>query len=183
MLTWLMQLHLMLKIFVGDAWLAPWIFFENFYSEFLLCKTCTICHTRFIYSFNRRKVRWHIQDIYSFVFYLVRTTFFYFVRRFFFSTISCARLFILYVVFIFYYLVRTTFFISLIVFSFLLYRAHDFIFYNRTLHFKRGYLQTEKRKKRKETKRNGKKKKRKENKEKSNEKKRKKTKRKKTKTK
>ena len=30
----LMQLHLMLKIFVGDAWLAPWIFFENFYSEF-----------------------------------------------------------------------------------------------------------------------------------------------------
>ena len=30
----LMQLHLMLKIFVGDAWLAPWIFFENFCSKF-----------------------------------------------------------------------------------------------------------------------------------------------------
>ena len=30
----LMQLHLMLKIFVNDAWLAPWIFFENIYSEF-----------------------------------------------------------------------------------------------------------------------------------------------------
>ena len=29
-----MQLHLLLKIFVGDAWLAPWIFFEKFYSEF-----------------------------------------------------------------------------------------------------------------------------------------------------
>ena len=29
-----MQLHLMLKIFVGDAWLASWIFFENFCSEF-----------------------------------------------------------------------------------------------------------------------------------------------------
>ena len=28
-----MQLHLMLKIFVSDAWLAPWIFFENFCSE------------------------------------------------------------------------------------------------------------------------------------------------------
>ena len=30
----LMPLHLMLKIFVSDAWLAPWIFFENFCSEF-----------------------------------------------------------------------------------------------------------------------------------------------------
>ena len=30
----LMQLHLMLTIFVGDDWLAPWIFFENIYSEF-----------------------------------------------------------------------------------------------------------------------------------------------------
>ena len=30
----LMQQHLMLKIFVGDAWLAPQIFFENFCSEF-----------------------------------------------------------------------------------------------------------------------------------------------------
>ena len=29
-----MQLHLMLKIFVSDAWLAPWIVFENFCSEF-----------------------------------------------------------------------------------------------------------------------------------------------------
>ena len=29
-----MQLHLMLKIIVSDAWLAPWIFFENFCSEF-----------------------------------------------------------------------------------------------------------------------------------------------------
>ena len=29
-----MQLHLMLKIFVDDAWLAPWIFSENFHSEF-----------------------------------------------------------------------------------------------------------------------------------------------------
>ena len=29
-----MQLHLMLKIFVGDAWLAPWIFFEGFCLEF-----------------------------------------------------------------------------------------------------------------------------------------------------
>ena len=29
-----MQLHQLLKIFVGDAWLAPWILFENFYSEF-----------------------------------------------------------------------------------------------------------------------------------------------------
>ena len=25
-----MQLHLMLKIFVSDAWLTPWIVFENF---------------------------------------------------------------------------------------------------------------------------------------------------------
>ena len=31
----LMQLHLIQKIFVGDAWLAPWIFFENFCSESL----------------------------------------------------------------------------------------------------------------------------------------------------
>ena len=29
-----MQLHLMLKIFVSDAWLAPWIVFEKFCSEF-----------------------------------------------------------------------------------------------------------------------------------------------------
>ena len=29
-----MQLHLMLKIIVSDAWLAPWIFFENCCSEF-----------------------------------------------------------------------------------------------------------------------------------------------------
>ena len=29
-----MQLRLMLKIFVVDAWLAPWICFENFCSEF-----------------------------------------------------------------------------------------------------------------------------------------------------
>ena len=29
-----MQLHLMLKIFVGDAKLAPWIFFFKFRSEF-----------------------------------------------------------------------------------------------------------------------------------------------------
>ena len=29
-----MQLHLMLRIFVGDAWLAPWIFFEIVCSEF-----------------------------------------------------------------------------------------------------------------------------------------------------
>ena len=29
-----MQLHLMLTIFVGDAWLAPGILLENFYSEF-----------------------------------------------------------------------------------------------------------------------------------------------------
>ena len=28
-----MQLRLMLEIFVGDAWLAPWIFYENFSSE------------------------------------------------------------------------------------------------------------------------------------------------------
>ena len=30
-----MQLHLMLEIFVSDGWLAPWIFFDNFCSEFL----------------------------------------------------------------------------------------------------------------------------------------------------
>ena len=30
----LMQLHLMLKIFVSDAWLVPWIFFEKCCSEF-----------------------------------------------------------------------------------------------------------------------------------------------------
>ena len=29
-----MQLHLMLKIFVSDAWLAPWIMFENICFEF-----------------------------------------------------------------------------------------------------------------------------------------------------
>ena len=29
-----MQLYLMLKIVVGDALLAPWIFFENVRSEF-----------------------------------------------------------------------------------------------------------------------------------------------------
>ena len=29
----LMQLHLMLKIFVCDAWLALWIFFEKFCSK------------------------------------------------------------------------------------------------------------------------------------------------------
>ena len=29
-----MQQHLMLKIFLSDAWLAPWIFFDNFCSEF-----------------------------------------------------------------------------------------------------------------------------------------------------
>ena len=28
-----MQLYLMLKIYESDAWLAPWIFFENFCSE------------------------------------------------------------------------------------------------------------------------------------------------------
>ena len=28
-----MQLHLMLKIFVSDAWLASWILFENFCSK------------------------------------------------------------------------------------------------------------------------------------------------------
>ena len=28
-----MQLYLMLKIFVSDAWLAPWIIFENFCYE------------------------------------------------------------------------------------------------------------------------------------------------------
>ena len=28
-----MQLRLMLKCFVGDAWLAPWISFENFCSK------------------------------------------------------------------------------------------------------------------------------------------------------
>ena len=29
-----MQLHLMLKNFVSDAWLAPWILFEKFCTEF-----------------------------------------------------------------------------------------------------------------------------------------------------
>ena len=29
-----MQLHLMLEIFVSDGWLAPWIFLDNFCSEF-----------------------------------------------------------------------------------------------------------------------------------------------------
>ena len=29
----LMQLHLMLKVFVSDAWLASWILFENFCSK------------------------------------------------------------------------------------------------------------------------------------------------------
>ena len=47
----------MLKIFIGDAWLASWIFLENFVSNSLkrLCKTCTKCHIRFIKSVNRRK--------------------------------------------------------------------------------------------------------------------------------
>ena len=30
----LMQLHVMLELFVSDGWLAPWIFFDNFCSEF-----------------------------------------------------------------------------------------------------------------------------------------------------
>ena len=30
-----MQLHLMLKIFVSDAWLAPWIFFLEFLFQIL----------------------------------------------------------------------------------------------------------------------------------------------------
>ena len=53
----LMQLHLMLKIFVGDAWLAPWILLRTFDPNSLkrLRKTCRICHTSFSKSFNRRK--------------------------------------------------------------------------------------------------------------------------------
>ena len=45
-----LQLHPMLKIFVSDAWLAPWIFLGMFVPNSLewLCKTCTICQTRFI---------------------------------------------------------------------------------------------------------------------------------------
>ena len=36
----LMQLHLMLKIFVCGAWLALWIFFENFVSQKSLEQLC-----------------------------------------------------------------------------------------------------------------------------------------------
>ena len=58
-----MQLHLLLKIFVSDAWLAPWIFFLRIIV--LNClkrlyKTCAICKTRFIWSFNRRKTFFYL---------------------------------------------------------------------------------------------------------------------------
>ena len=46
-----MQLHLMLKIFVGDAWLASWIFFENFSSEFFkttLLDVLNMSHTFYL---------------------------------------------------------------------------------------------------------------------------------------
>ena len=75
-------------------------------------------------------------------YYLSRAhDFHYFVDRFFFSIISCARLF--YFVDRFFFSIISCarlFFIFHVVFSFLLSRGHDIFFYNPTLHIKRHAL-------------------------------------------
>ena len=85
------------------------------YNNIICCPLPSICthilsqEATFQYNITLN-VRWHSKDIYSFIIYLVRTTFFLFRRSF----------------FLFYYLVHTTFFYFVDRFSFLLSRADDF---------------------------------------------------------
>ena len=72
---------------------------------------------------------WHLfrRSFFHF-FYLVRTTFFYFVDGFFFSIISCARFFLFRRSFFFFIISCARLFYFVCRFSFLLSRAHDFFF-------------------------------------------------------
>ena len=57
-----MQLYLMLKIFVSDARLAPWIFFENFCSE-LFGTTLQDKHVLLSHSTVEKEFFIHVIDI------------------------------------------------------------------------------------------------------------------------
>ena len=58
-----MQLHVMLKIFVSDAWLALWIFFENFCSKIFGTTLQEVYNTFFSHSTAETEFCIHVVEI------------------------------------------------------------------------------------------------------------------------